>query len=1353
MGFLKKFYSFRVKFFEKIQWMNVIGDNMKIKGFALICLVLMMIVLVPFSFASSEDIGNITDESNEDSELAMIDNQIELEEENSEIYGDSENISYFSQENDNIEEPLMDDAFASPSIRYTDKNTFYVNASYEGSNEVGTIANPFKNIGSAVSALSINRSIVNIYVAKGNYDISKTISLTKTLNIIGENPLNTILNANGAHEILLINKNNIAVNIINLTFCAGNTYYGGAIYNNRSSVKLINTIFKDNVAVGQSSYSAAGGALYNEGGTFKIYNSTFINNKARSSLNVYGAAIYNDLGILSILNSKFVNNALYDGDFGSGGAIYNFNGFLTVFNTTFNDNVVDSNYSIGGAIYSYESHNVYVINCTFDGNKLFGNYTLGSAIANSAVLLEVVNSTFCNNLANGTALENSTVYNINGFYNFISSTSFNNTIKNPKKFLLLCLEDQFVISRVYDELINDLPSKYDLRNLNLVTGAKNQGSSGACWAFSTIAALESFLLKYENITYDLSENNLKNLMNYRGVNGTDWADGGNYQMALAYFLRWDGPIDEDDDYFSAYSTIPNYGLTPLKHVQGAIFVPIRLGYLDNNLIKQAIMKYGAVYTSLYGTSMIKNVYNSYAEIPNHAVAIVGWDDDYPASKFSGSKPPANGAFIIKNSWGTSYGERGFGYVSYYDKTFAGFSLDSLSVMAFTDVENITNYKNIYQYDILGNTFESIGYSNNTAWLANQFTAISDNPLSAFGLYTYGKSDYLVNIYVNGDLKYTQEGNVGYAGYHTIKLNQLVGLSKGDIFRIDVRLTTQDSLFPIAIESQRSGYSSKAEASLNQSFISPDGINWFDIAQDFEVVKISGCLYNKTMSQTNVCLKAYTANVGELQLNISSSIQYFYKGDEIQVIFNLTNVGDYIKDINVTLVLDEIIDILSVNSTKGSLMNGNWCLSELYPFESAILNLTFKMLENKDVVSSTVTVNCLDNVKNNHEFFEFNLSYAGHAKFVCENVTSLSKSCDIISVKLIDCLLNPIVNRTIHVNFNNGENITLKSDNQGLINITLNLSQGNYSCNLCFDGDSVYCPVTQSFNVEIIKRGCYFENISEDSFYYPDAPSVRLVDDEGNNLSSRVVTFIINEDSILNLTTNGDGIIYLSNLKAGNYMITCLFDGDELYLNSQYCFNISINKKQSILISKKLTSYSVVLKVDGKIGSYLKITLKDDNSNLLSNKKIKLLLNSKTYTVFTNKFGVASLQVNIEKSGTYTAKISFLGDDEYLKSNTNVKVIIKKRKTSLKVSKKTFKSSKKVKKLTVTLKNNKGKVIPKKKLYLTVKGKKYTSKTNSKGKAVFKIKKLNKKGKSSVKIKFKGDKSYLSSSKTIKIKIK
>ena len=1324
---------------------------MKIRYFGIIAFLIILVFMLPMSFAMSDDLENATGHC-EIEDYGIQSNQDEA------ILGET---SYFAEKNTGVEEPLLDDSFKDQKINLADKNTFYVNASYSGNDELGTKSNPFKDVESAFSSLTLNRSIVNIYIANGEYKLSKTIKITKNLNIVGQNPLKTVISAKSSNQLFFTDNNNLAITLANLTFSDGNAYYGGAIYNNRSSIKLINTIFTNNCAVGyysiSANYSAAGGALYNEAGTYRIYNATFRNNVAKSSLNVYGSAIYNDLGSVSLLDSKFIDNRIDDADYGSGGAIYNFNGFLTVSNCEFINNSIKSNYSIGGAIYNYECHNVYVINSSFDENRIHGIYTYGSAIANSASLFEVVNSTFTNNLANGTAPENTTIFNVNGIFNFINSTMKDNIIVDSRENILMCLEEQFIVSKAFDDSeLQGLPSKYDLRKEGLITYAKNQGSSGACWAFTTLAALESYLLKQENITYDLSENNLKNVMGSGGVNGTDWPEGGNYQMALAYLLRWDGPIDENDDSFSSYSVIPNYELTPLKHVQGAVFLPMRLGYLDNNQIKYAIMKYGALYASIYGTSMTKNIYNSVAEIPNHAVTIVGWDDNFPANRFVGTKPPGNGAFIIKNSWGSSYGEKGFGYVSYYDKTFAGFSLDSLSAMAFADVENITNYKDIYQYDVLGNTYESLGFGSNTAWMANQFLAKSDNPLAAFGAYVYGASEYLVDIYVNGQLKHSQQGKLDYAGYHTVKLNQLVDLIEGDDFRINLKLTTQDSIFPIAIESARNGYSSKATAGTNQSFVSADGMNWIDIGQDLDMIKVSGCFYNKTLEQANVCLKAYTLNVGNLQLNITSDDNVFYKGDEITFTFNLTNMGDYVKNINVSIVLDEIEGVISSNSSKGSYSNGIWSINELAGNMSAILNLTVKITDYKVFIENTAIITCLDLIKNNNELIYFNLTYAGITKFLVNDFTTLSRSNDSANITLVDSKSNPISNADVRVDLAN-ESISLKTDENGTVKLNLDLPEGKYIANVYFSGMGKYNASDASFNVHVSKRSSKLNNTNVTLLYCGEDVFVQLTGMDNSPLENRSVVFNVlgrNFESI----SDKDGFANLTCLNSGNYSVVSMFGGDELYYPSLCIFNVSIMRiDTSISIDSKFTltacDYSA-----GERGAMLYAVLKDSNGKALANMSCFVAVNGPIYNVVSDSQGRFGVQVNLAAANTYTYAFSFLGNDQYRASFNCSKLILVAKKTSIAVKSKIFKEKAKTKTIAVTLKTVKnpynGKTYLKtgKKITLKIKGKTYAAKTNAKGVAKFKIK-LTKKGKYTAKIRFAGDKTYKASSKSVKITIK
>src|SRR5690606_5782174 len=108
----------------------------------------------------------------------------------------------------------------------------------------------------------------------------------------------------------------------------------------------------------------------------------------------------------------------------------------------------------------------------------------------------------------------------------------------------------------------------------------------------------------------------------------------------------------------------------------------------------------------------------------HAITLVGWDDNYPRTKFT-YLPPGNGAFLAKNSWGSDRGYGGYFWISYYD-TFLGREGSvgtplTLSILynpnsAF-NASPLSTYDYIYQYDPLGWTSSTYGgtYPAETAW--------------------------------------------------------------------------------------------------------------------------------------------------------------------------------------------------------------------------------------------------------------------------------------------------------------------------------------------------------------------------------------------------------------------------------------------------------------------------------------------------------------------------------------------------------------------------------------------------------------------------------------------------------------
>ena len=172
-----------------------------------------------------------------------------------------------------------------------------------------------------------------------------------------------------------------------------------------------------------------------------------------------------------------------------------------------------------------------------------------------------------------------------------------------------------------------------------------------------------------------------------------------------------------------------------------------------------------------------------------------------------------------------------------------------------------------------------------------------------------------------------------------------------------------------------------------------------------------------------------------------------------------------------------------------------------------------------------------------------------------------------------------------------------------------------------------------------------------------------------------------------------------------------------------------------------------------VAKKLVITLKDANGKVLAGKKVSVKVGSISKTLKTNSKGQVSLNVAKLVPKTYTATVKFAGDSGYTASTLKPKVVVKKAKVKLAAKAKAFKAKVKTKKYTVTLKNNKGKVMKKAKLTLKIGKKTYKAKTNSKGKATFKITKLNKKGKKTATVKFAGNKYFKALSKKVKITIK
>ena len=400
------------------------------------------------------------------------------------------------------------------------------------------------------------------------------------------------------------------------------------------------------------------------------------------------------------------------------------------------------------------------------------------------------------------------------------------------------------------------PSSFDLRGLGRLSAVEDQGQHGTCWAFAAMGSLESCLLPSDPETF--SEDNL--VLN-DGFDPDPYDGGGNSLMASADLARWAGPVASSEDAYGDDYTPA--GLIAEKHVQDVLYLPARGAALDNDAIKSALISYGAVYTTLFADAGMCGSTRSAAYNPataaycysgsaaaNHAVDIVGWDDSYSRDNFS-TRPAGDGAFIVRNSWGTGWGRSGYFYVSYYDAR-VGYqgapACDQDANAVFCDAEPTGDFSDIYQYDTLGWT-QSEGYGSDTAWFANDYTAHDGSTLSAVGFYAAEPGSSYTVYAATGAATLTAEasGSFSAAGYHTVTFTTPVQLTADQGFEVAVQLTTPGYDYPIPLETAIAGYSSAAMPS-GQSFVSSNGTGWYNL------------------TNANVCLKAFTSATGSADLS-------------------------------------------------------------------------------------------------------------------------------------------------------------------------------------------------------------------------------------------------------------------------------------------------------------------------------------------------------------------------------------------------------------------------------------------------------------------------------------------------------
>ena len=326
-----------------------------------------------------------------------------------------------------------------------------------------------------------------------------------------------------------------------------------------------------------------------------------------------------------------------------------------------------------------------------------------------------------------------------------------------------------------------------------------------------------------------------------------------------------------------------------------------------------------------------------------------------------------------------------------------------------------------------------------------------------------------------------------------------------------------------------------------------------------------------------------------------------------------------------------------------------------------------------------------------------------------------------------------ITKTIDINAN-----VLTSVDFGILDI------GSYNIDANFTAGHNYIDSSATGNVKVLSK-------IKDEDVNINIPEIKA--NQENNIvinlpsdATGTITLIIGNDNYTFDVINGVANVKVPELVEGNYNFTITYSGDNKYVSFSKTNGISVTK----IIPTTIISSAITTVYNG--GKYLVATLKDINGKPMVGVQVSININGFKYLT-TDKNGQVKLSINGLAPKTYTATITFAGNNNYAKSSASAKVTVKKSTPKISATKKTFKKSVKIKKYTVTLKDNQNKAMKNIKVTIKVNKKTYVAKTNAKGKVTFKINKLTKKGKYIAIVAFNGNVCYNKATKIVKITVK
>lgn len=463
-------------------------------------------------------------------------------------------------------------------------------------------------------------------------------------------------------------------------------------------------------------------------------------------------------------------------------------------------------------------------------------------------------------------------------------------------------------SKSYNNLLSSsqpLPSEYTLfdndsilknfsysnlgNNAKLPVNVGNQQKTNICWAYAALTSFETSLYKMDVVDTSSPVNFSELDLAYTTLvanRGASKISGGTFDLAYEYLSSGQGPVFEQlaetntgninwssDSYATSFYANNFYGKTTHSGYSAleACYYPARtsldaVGKQDlRNSIKNHIKTYGAVAASIYmdRAYMFENVYYNYygSQVANHAVTLVGWDDDISYTLSNGVT--YTGAYIAQNSYGADYCYNGYFYIMYDDvnveENMSGFvrvdealsnnllynnldgtkydnqfitMLNNYTYYLSLDVESQENFVNFYQVKDVENQYISRikiptvmsgegGQSKFYVYVLNNLTSAqvaTDNNIKDTLSSSYSQKTKIKNIHAKSDddqYLFVSQQNT----FYTIEVGNQISL-EGDYFAICVEYVEGKVYFKDNVDEEVDGW-----ASNQKTYKSSNGSSW------------------------------------------------------------------------------------------------------------------------------------------------------------------------------------------------------------------------------------------------------------------------------------------------------------------------------------------------------------------------------------------------------------------------------------------------------------------------------------------------------------------------------------------------